>query len=196
MTAVPVWLKLAYTAYIAVLTPAYARKADAGPLNFLWFSDLALFATGAALWMESALLASATAVAVLAPELFWNLSFLVRLLTGKRLSSLTDYMFDSRRPLFMRGLSLFHVVLPVVLIWLLASLGYDSRALLVATIVAWIVLPLTYALTKPEHNINWVFGFGSPPRRPLPARQWLVVLMVGFPVLVYWPTHLVLREIF
>src|SRR5438874_5794080 len=150
MTHIPLWLKLAYSAYMAVLVPAYARKADAGPLNFLWFSDLALFTTGAALWLENSLFASATAVAVLAPELFWNLSFVARLLTGQSLSSLTDYMFDSRRPLFMRGLSLYHVVLPFTLIWLVALLGYDSRAWVVMTIIAWIVLPATYLLTKPE----------------------------------------------
>jgi hypothetical protein len=196
MTHFPLWLKIAYGAYMAVLVPAYARKADAGPLNFLWFSDIALFTTGAALWLENSLIASATAVAVLAPELFWNLSFLVRMLTGKRLSTLTDYMFDARRPRFMRGLSLFHVVLPVLLIWLMAVLGYDSRAPLVATAVAWVVLPLTYALTRPEHNINWVFGFGTPPRRPLPPLVWLLALMLGFPILVYLPTHLLLHAIF
>jgi hypothetical protein len=196
MTQIPLWLKLAYTAYMAVLVPAYARKADAGPLNFLWFSDIALFTTGAALWLESRLLASATAVAVLAPELFWNLSFFVRLLTGRNLSSLTDYMFDRRRSRFMRGLSLFHVVLPPLLIWLLAVFGYDSRALLATTVVAWVVLPATYVLTRPEHNINWVFGFGTPPRRPLPPRVWVLTLMIGFPILIYLPTHLLLRAIF
>jgi hypothetical protein len=192
----PLWLKLAYTVYAAVLLPAYARKADAGPLNFLWFSDLALFATGGALWLESSLLASTTAVGVVGPELFWNVSFAFRLLTGKSLSSLTDYMFDSRRSRFMRALSIYHVVLPFTLIWLVASLGYDPRALPTMTIVAWIVLPTTYLLTKPEHNINWVFGFGKPPRRPLPPKMWVLALMIGFPVLIYLPTHLVLRSIF
>ena len=196
MRHIPLWLKLAYTVYAAILLPAYARKADAGPLNFLWFSDLALFATGGALWLESSLLASTTAVGVLAPELFWNLSFAVRLLTGKSLSSLTDYMFDNRRPLFMRALSLYHVVLPFTLIWLVYSLGYDSRAWLVMTIIAWIVLRATYLLTRPEHNINWVFGFGNPPRRPLPPKLWVFALMMGFPILIYLPTHLLLRAIF
>jgi hypothetical protein len=196
MTPVPLWLKLAYTAYATGILSVYARKADAGPLNFLWFSDLALFTTGAALWLESSLLASTTAVGVLALELFWNLSFAVRLLTGKRLSSITDYMFDQKRPLFMRGLSLFHVVLPFLLVWLLASFGYDTRAWLVMTLVAWVVLPVTYLLTRPEHNINWVFGFGSPPRRPLPPGLWVLALMLGFPILIYLPTHFLLRVIF
>ncbi len=96
----------------------------------------------------------------------------------------------------MRALSLYHVVLPFTLIWLVATLGYDARALLVMTIVAWIVLPTTYVLTKPEHNINWVFGFGTPPRRPLSPRLWLLALMIGFPVAIYLPTHLLLRAIF
>jgi hypothetical protein len=137
-----------------------------------------------------------TSVGVLAPEILWNLSFFVRLLTGKRISGLTDYMFDGRRSLFMRGLSLFHVVLPILLIWLLASFGYDTRALLVMTVVAWVVLPATYLLTRPEHNINWVFGFGSPPRRPLPPKLWVLALMLGFPILIYLPTHFLLRAIF
>jgi hypothetical protein len=195
MSSIPLWVKLGYTAYAATILSVYARRADAGLLNFLWFSDLALFTTGVALWMENSLLASTTAVGVLALELFWNLSFVVRLLTGKRLSSLTDYMFDEERPLFMRGLSLFHVVLPFLLVWLLASFGYDTRAWLVMTLVAWLVLPATYLLTRPEHNINWVFGFGSPPRRPLPAKVWLLALMLGFPILIYLPTHLLLRAI-
>jgi hypothetical protein len=196
MSSIPLWVKLAYTAYAGAILSVYARKADAGPLNFLWFSDIALFTTGVALWLESSLVASTTAVGVLALELFWNLSFVVRLLTGKRLSSLTDYMFDEKRPLFMRGLSLFHVVLPFLLVWLLASFGYDSRAWLAMTLVAWVVLPASYLLTRPEHNINWVFGFGSPPHRPLPPKVWLLGLMLGFPILIYLPTHFLLRAIF
>ncbi len=196
MTRIPLWLKLAYTAYAAVLLPAYALKADAGLLNFLWFSDIALFSTGAALWLENSLLASTTAVGVLGPELFWNLCFFTTLVTGKSLSSFTDYMFDRRRPRFMRALSLYHVVLPYTLIWLAASLGYDARALPLMTLVAWIVLPVTFRLTKPEHNINWVFGFGTPPRRPLPPKLWVLALMIGFPILIYLPTHFLLRALF
>jgi hypothetical protein len=196
VTHIPLWLKLAFTAYTAVLLPAYALKADAGVRNFLWFSDLALFTTVAALWLENSLLASVTAVGVLGPELLWTISFFVRLLTGKRVSGLTDYMFDGRRSRFMRGLSLYHAALPFTLIWLVASLGYDRRALPVMTIVAWIILPITYWLTRPEHNINWVFGFGNPPQRPLPPRLWVAALMVGYPVLVYLPTHFLLHAVF
>jgi hypothetical protein len=79
---------------------------------------------------------------------------------------------------------------------MLVRLGYDSRGLVVQTALAWVVLPVTYAVTDPAKNINWVFGLGHPPRRRLPPRVHLLVLMLGFPLLVYLPTHLLLRAIF
>ena len=66
----PLWIKLAHTAFVAVLVPVYASRYGFG--NFLWFSDVALLGSVAALWLEDALLASTLAVAVLGPELAWN----------------------------------------------------------------------------------------------------------------------------
>jgi hypothetical protein len=191
----PLWPKIAYTAFLAVVVPAYWVRN--GPQNFLWFSDIALLVTGAALWLESSLLASAMAIGVFLPESLWNVSYFGRLLTGARISTLADYMFDARKSRFMRGLSLLlHVAMPVALLWMLARLGYDSRALLVQTVLAWVVLPLTYALTDPARNINWVFGLGHPPRRWFSPRVYLLVLMLAFPLIVYAPTHFLLRAIF
>jgi hypothetical protein len=193
--ALPLWPKVAYAVFLAVIVPAYWVKN--GLANFLWFSDIALIATGVALWLESSLLASAMAVGVFLPELTWNVSFFARLLTGAHVTSLADYMFDARKSRFMRGLSLLlHVVMPATLVWMLARLGYDSRGLVVQTALAWVVLPLTYALTERAKNINWVFGFGHPPRSPFSPRMHLLVLMLGFPLFVYLPTHLLLRAIF
>lgn len=192
----PLWLKIAFALFLCVLVPAYWRKADAGPLNFLWFSDIALFGTAAALWLENSLVVSTMAVGVLLPEIFWNVGFLLRLTTGKRFTGLTDYMFESRRPLFTRLLSLFHVFLPPLMLWLLARLGYDERAFVAMTLLSSMVLPVTYAVTKPEHNINWVHGWSG--RRPwgLSPLTYLGILMVGFPLAVFLPTHLLLRAIF
>src|SRR5919109_637468 len=195
MDAIPLWMTLAYTGFLTVLVPAY--WATYGPANFLWFSDLALLVTGVALWLESSLLASAMAVGVLLPELVWNVSYFGRLVTGTRFTSLADYMFDPKQSRVIRGLSLvLHVVMPATLVWMLARLGYDSRALITQTAVAWIVFPVTYLVTDPGTNINWVFGFGHPPRRWLSPRMHLLMLMAGFPVLVYLPTHFLLRAIF
>jgi hypothetical protein len=191
---VPLWLKVAYTAMVAAIVRVYLVRY--GPANFLWFSDLALLGTTLALWTESRLVASTLAVGVLLPELLWNVSFFARLLAGMRVSGLVDYMFDPAKPLYLRGLSLFHVVVPIVLVWLVRALGYDARALAAQTIVAWIVLPLVYALTDPADNINWVFGPGTSPQKTIPPPLYLGILMLFFPLCVYLPTHLVLRGMF
>ena len=63
---IPRWLKLAACAFIALLVPVYWL--NYGPANFLWLSDLAWFATSAALVFESPVLAG-IAVGVLPLEL-------------------------------------------------------------------------------------------------------------------------------
>lgn len=191
---IPLWLKLAYTAMVATIVPVY--YVHYGPANFLWFSDIALIVTAIALWAESRLLASTMAVAVLLPELLWNVSFFSRLLLRVRVSALADYMFDPGIPLWIRALSLFHIPMPLVLVWMLSTLGYDARALSAQTALAWVVFPLTYALTDPQENINWVFGPGGRPQRWLPPRVYLGLLLIVFPLIVYVPTHLVLSALF
>ena len=191
---IALWIKVAYTAQLAVILPVYAVVW--GWRNFLWFSDIALIATGVALWLDSALLASMMAVAVLLPELLWSASYFGRLLLGLRVTDLAGYMFDARKPRFVRALSLFHVVLPAVLIWMLHELGYDSRALVAQTLLAWFVLPMTYAVTRPsDENINWVRGPGELQRRVHPL-VWLGFLMLAFPIGLYLPTHFALRALF
>jgi hypothetical protein len=192
---IPLWLKLLVTVCVAVIVVVYWIKY--GPANFLWFSDVALIATVPAVWLESGLIASAMAVGVLIPEIFWNLSYFLRLASGSRLTGLTDYMFDRTLPLWLRALSLFHVGLPILLLWLIHRLGYSPMALVVQTGVAWVVLPLTYALTDRKQNINWVFGWGGEgaKTRSRPV-LYLVGVMLAFPVMIYLPTHLILLAIF
>jgi hypothetical protein len=83
-----------------------------------------------------------------------------------------------------------------VLLYLVARLGYDERAWLAQTALAWIVLPVTYLVTDPAKNINWVFGPGNRPQHRIPRPAYLLLLMLAFPVAVYLPTHLLLRAAF
>jgi len=105
-------------------------------------------------------------------------------------------MFDPKIPSFIRGLSCFHIVLPLLLLWMLHRLGYDHRALFWQTIVAMVVLPLSYFVSNPHENVNWVYGFGENPQKALPAPLFVLVLMLLFPLVVYLPTHLVFTRIF
>ncbi|MDQ3135707.1 MAG: membrane-associated protein [Acidobacteriota bacterium] len=190
----PLWLNIAYTLFICVLAPVYLRQY--GATNFLWFSDIALFVALVALWFENGLLASMMAIAVVVLEVAWNVDFFVRLVTGANLIGLSDYMFDAKINLAIRALSLFHLILPPLLIWMVYRLGYDSRALAAQTILAWIVLPLCRLLSTPTENVNWVYGFGSKPQTLLPAPLYIALLMAGFPLLIYVPSHFLLKKMF
>jgi hypothetical protein len=190
----PLGLKIVYTIFVCALVPIYWRQY--GLANFLWFSDIALLALMPALWLENALLVSMLAISVVFFEALWNIDFFFRLATGKSLVGLSIYMFDPGIPLFIRGLSGFHIVLPLLLLWILHRVGYDRRAFLWQTFVALVVLPLSYLVSNARGNVNWVYGFGQNPQRILPAPLFVILLMLLFPLAVYLPTHLLFIRIF
>ncbi len=113
---IPLWIKVLYSLFIAVLVPYY--WSFYGPANFLWLCDIALLLTVVALWWESRFLASMQLVAVFLPSLIWLADFLARLLTGVFLTRWTHYMFRPEIPLMIRTLSLYHAWLPFLLLWL------------------------------------------------------------------------------
>ena len=190
---IPRAIKIAHTSYVAVLVPVYWWKW--GPRNFLWFSDLALIGMVPALWREDRRLTSMLAVSVLLPEVPWNVDYFTRRLTGRELLQLSHYMFDSRKPWWLRALSLFHVWLPILLVWSVRRLGYDPRAFAAQVVVGETVLLVTYALTPPEENINWVYGPGEKPQRKVPRGLYLCAVMAFFPLCVWWPAHRILKRL-
>jgi hypothetical protein len=187
---IPLWLTLAYGLTVPIVAVVYWRSY--GPANFLWLSDVALGFTFAALLTGDRLVASMPAVGVLALELAWTIDFL----TGGRIIGLAAYMFDTKLPLYLRALSLFHLALPPTLVFLLYRLGYDRRALIYQTLLTWIILLVTYVATEREQNINWVFGPGSKPQRLLPPPLYLALEMAALPLFVFLPTHLILARFF
>lgn len=180
-------LKLLLTLWILVLVPVY--WVNYGPQNFLWFSDIGLFGTAFALWLESPLLMSIMALITLPVELAWNVDFFVRIFANYSAIGIAQYMFESRYSLFLRSLSLFHIVTPVVWIWYILQWGYDPRALPYAIFVCWVTLLLTYIFTTPEENINWVFNPAIHNWQWISSQAWLLLLMSIFPIL-YWLFHM------
>ena len=190
---VPLWSKIAYTLFVCVLVPIYWRFW--GPGNFLWFSDVALLVTTVALWLENPLLASMMTLAIALPETAWNVDFFGRIATGRQMLGLSGYMFDSNTSRWLRALSLFHVVLPVVLLALVVRLGYDRRAWIAQTLFAALWLPLTFALTGPDDNVNWVYGPGRRPQTVMPRWLYLLLIAILFPLVIYLPVHLLLSRL-
>jgi hypothetical protein len=104
-------------------------------------------------------------------------------------------MFDNSRPLYLRILSLYHLMLPPIIIFLLVRLGYDRRAFWAQTVLTWIILPLSYLLTDPVDNVNFAFGPGKGPQSFMPPLLYLATEMVLLPIVVCLPIHLFLKRL-
>ena len=190
------WIKITYTIFVCVLVPVY--WVERGPANFLWLSDVALLAMVPALWMENRFLSSMMAVGVLLPELAWNLDFFLRLIAGFDVFGLnaTGYMFESRYTPLFKFCSLFHIILPGLLLWVIYRLGYDTRAVYAQAVLVWVLLAVCYLATDPERNINWVYGIGNPPQSWVSGNVYIVLLMLAYPLLVLIPGHFILKAVF
>ena len=202
---IPLWVKIAYSAYVAVVVPCYWVTYT--PWNFLYFCDIALLVTAAALWIESPLPIGMQAVAITVPQLLWVVDLLSRLVLGAHLTGVTAYMLDARIPPFLRALSSFHGWLPFVLLWLCSRLGYDGRAFRLQSAAAIIVLLVSYLFApapppSASHpswavNLNYVYGLDDRhPQTVMPPRLWLGFLMAFHVIAIYLPTHLALRRLF
>jgi hypothetical protein len=201
---IPLAAKVAGTAFLAVLVPAYLL--NYGPTNFLWFCDSALILTVIGMWLESSLLISMCAVGILIPQCLWLVDFGIHLL-GFHFLNLTSYMFDSRLSLFLRGLSLFHGWLPLLLIWLLIRIGYDKRALFAWTGVATGLVLICYFFTRPAGphpidpslpiNLNYVYGFNDQqPQTWMNQNLYVVLWLATLWLVAFLPAHVALRKIF
>ncbi len=187
----PLWLKLLFSAWMLVWVPAYLWLY--GPLNFFWLCNLANFLILAALWRESRLLLSAQALAVLLVGITWTLDVAGAFLTGHHIIGGTEYMFDAEIPLPGRLLSLYHAALPLITLYCLYRIGYDSRGIWLQTGLTWVLMVATWLVVEPELNINWVHGPFGEPQDTLPPGLYLLVAMLATPLVLYLPSHLLIR---
>ena len=198
---IPLWVRLAYSAFVAVLVPSY--WVTYGPANFLQICDVAAALTLVGLWAQSPLLLSMQAVAILVPQTAWVADFLARLLAHRGFG-LTDYMFQSRFPLWVRSLSLFHGWLPLLLLWATRRLGYDRRAFRAQTIVGITLLLVCYTAfappgtvggQRPAANLNYVYGpHQNRPQQWMPRPAWLAIVILVAVLGMFLPAHMVLRR--
>jgi hypothetical protein len=186
----PLWLKILWTVWVAVWAPLYWKHY--GAQNLLFFCDLGNFFIAAALWLESPLLFSCQATGLLLFQSLYTIDLLGSLVSGRHLIGGTEYMFDGGVPLFIRLLSLFHVVTPPVLLLAIWRLGYEPQGWKYQTLTTWIVAPINY-FWRPEQDVNWVRGPFFREQHAMPGWLFLLAYLIVVPLLVYWPTHLVLQ---
>jgi len=198
MTAcrIPLWLKVAWTIWVAVWIPLYWKQW--GPSTFLWFCDLANLLILAALWTESALIFSWQAVSVLLFQIVFTVDVAGRALLGRHLVGGTEWVFDDPKiPLYIKLLSVgMHVAAPPLLIWAVRKLGYDRRALLVQTATICILLPVCWLGWDQALNLNWVYKPFNRPQTSMSPGLYLLVCIIGYTLLVFLPTHLLLARLF
>jgi hypothetical protein len=182
------WVALAW---FAVWFPTYAHYW--GWSNFLHVCDIAVILTCAGFWWGNSLLLSSQAVNSLLTDLLWCADAAGRLAFGKNYLGGTEYMWDAHYPVWVRALSLFHIFLPVLLVWSLRRVGYDRRGLaLQAGITA--VLLIASRFFDPALNINYAFFDPIFHRFWSPAPLHLFLVWLGILIVLYLPVHLVLRK--
>src|SRR5579863_1897125 len=192
-TSIPRWLRWAALVSMLIWFPIYWHTWGAS--NFLQLCDVAVILSCIGIWTNSDLLISSQAVSALLVDMAWTLDAAWRLSTRHHLLGGTEYLFDASKPLCIRLLSLYHLVLPVLLLWLLHRRGYDRRGWALQSAIA---LPVFIAsrFTIPEKNMNFAFT------EPFFRRQWgpgpfhVIVIWLFMVFVVYFPTHLFLMRMF
>jgi hypothetical protein len=158
-----------------------------GAVNFLHECDVAVILTAIGLWYSNALLLSSQAIGILIPDFLWCADAAWRVLLGHHLIGGTEYMWDTQFPLWVRLLSLFHVALPLILIYAVARRGYDRRAI-------WLQLAIFAGLleasrfTPADLNINFAYLDPITHRWWGPAPLHFAIIMAGAMV-AFFPVH-------
>jgi hypothetical protein len=76
------------------------------------------------------------------------------------------------------------------------QLGYDGRGWIAQTLLTWVVLPICFFFSDPVRALNGVFGpSGEHPQTWMAPGWWLMLMMLCYPVCVYLPSHLILRQL-
>lgn len=163
--------------------------------NMLHLCDVSVVVACLGLWLRQSLLVSSQALLAPLVGVAWGLDVFWQLAFGYHLVGGTEYMWDSNHPLWIRLLSCFHLVLPVVLLRAVQILGYARQALLFQTaITAALLIPSRFL--SPQLNMNYAFQDPLLHRAWGPAPVHLAVILAGCVVIFFWPTHAVLVRIF
>jgi hypothetical protein len=189
----PDWVRCCAIAWLVVWIPAYWRTWGAS--NFLQLCDIAVILTCIGLWTNSRLLISSQAVSALLVDIAWAADAGYELVFGRHLLGGTEYLFDSNYPLWVRLLSLFHLLMPPLLLWALYRVGYDTRGYALQSGIALFAF-CGARFTNPAKNMNFAFTDPFFHRAWGPAPVHVSVSVLFMMIVVYLPTHLLLQRFF
>jgi hypothetical protein len=184
------WVALGW---LLVWTPVYWRAW--GWQNFFHLCDIAVILSCLGIIAGNRLLISSQCVAAIVPQAIWCFEICWRLATGRVFFGGAEYMWDPSVPVFVRTLSLFHVALPIVLIYAVARTGYDRRGLSLQIAIAGATLVISRAF-GPTLNLNYAFVEPLFHRTWGPAAVHLAAVLAFISTVFYLPVHLMLAKFF
>ncbi|HKQ88564.1 MAG TPA: hypothetical protein VJS43_17535 [Candidatus Acidoferrales bacterium] len=187
----PAALRWGLIVWLAVWLPVYWHTW--GAINFLHFCDIAVILTCIGFISNSALLISSQAVAAILIDATWTVDIVCKILFGRYLLGGAEYMFDGHYALWVRLLSLFHIAVPILLLWGVWRYGYDRRGWLLQLGIAFAAF-VASRFTNPALNMNYAFADPFFHRQWGPAPTHILVIFMFMLVVVYLPTHLVLKR--
>ncbi|HUO35163.1 MAG TPA: hypothetical protein VMU43_09230 [Candidatus Acidoferrum sp.] len=190
--ALPVATRVVAILFLLLWAPIYWHFW--GPANFIFLCDIAVILGCLGLASGNPLLISSQAVSILPTSAFWTLDVVWHILFGGHIFSGAEYMFDPQYPLWLRLISLFHIALPLALLWALGRTGYDRRAFQLQCVVAILAL-LAARAAAPARNINFAFRDPFWNRQLGPAPLHLALIFLATALVLYLPVHLVLQKL-
>ncbi|HKW88944.1 MAG TPA: hypothetical protein VJN21_09325 [Candidatus Acidoferrales bacterium] len=189
----PDWVRWACAVWLAAWFAIYWR--EWGVANFLHVCNLAIILSCLAIWRNNSLLLASQAVASVLGDALWDLDVSWNFFSGHHVFRGTEYMWDAHYALWVRLISLYHFVWPVILIWSVKRVGYDRRGLALQAGIGAAAI-LAGRLANPALNLNFAFADPIFHRQIGSAPVHLFIIWAVLVCVVYVPTHLVLSKLF
>lgn len=193
-SSIPLTARLGFTAWMVFWVTVILN--NQGPQNFFWLCNMAQFIVLYAVWRRNRLLLASQAGVVCLVGLGWTLDFLIALvLGGQSPTGFTAYMFSDELSLLARATSLYHIGLPPFLLWLVWRVGYDRRGPWLQSLIGVVGVVGAWLFTEPYRNVNWVWQPFGVEQVWMPDALWVLVLIVAYPLVLYFPGHYLLQFI-
>ena len=183
---------LGIISFFTLLITLSVRLLHGNILQLIWLCNIALAGATLGLLLRSRLLLTAQFVGILVYHFAWHLDFFSYLMAGRMPFAATAYMFSGDLTLSEKGLSFFqHTFLLPSTAWALWRLGPSRFGWRFQSLQTFAAFLLTYLLSRPGDNINWIFGAGWPELSPanISPLPYYLIMVLAPPLLVYLPTN-------
>lgn len=186
---IPTWFVVGFSAFMFAFLPIYWWKY--GPANFLYFCDISLLLTWLGVLVHGRMPAqgryfiSMAAVGITIPQLVWLADWLGQLAGYRTGTGLADFMFGNSEA-WLRAISLYHGIIPIILVWLVKQVGYVRSSGLAWLVVVAAALFVSYhflpgivpdATAYSVCNVNFAYGFScAKPQEFMHPHLWLAAV--------------------